>query len=130
MAVSLKVIRAVFADLHRTSLDADLMFARIRNALVHFDSHGGNRYAFERCLEACNSALGGYGVECIRDDDGSAIAEYVNMGDTYIATVLYSYRTQLMYVTSWGDWYERSPECREHDRRERAREREQDRCAS
>lgn len=67
-------------------------------------------------LTVVNAFVGGHGVEGTpwetdggyRDRD---FISYVNMGDTYAATIVWSpdkgYR-----VESWGDAYERSPACR------------------
>ena len=35
-----------------------------------------------------------------------AVASYVNMGDTYVATILYDIEKGEFFVTSWGDWVE------------------------
>ncbi len=43
--------------------------------------------------------------------DGEFI-EYVNMGDTYAATVLYNPGSGHYELSSWGDAYEDSPACR------------------
>lgn len=61
------------------------------------------QYIIMRCL---NEELGGYGVEAIYDKEGNPIAEYINMGDTYDATVLYNIATGEYVLCTWGDWYE------------------------
>lgn len=65
-------------------------------------------------LNAINEILEGFGVECIRlgdhwagattDDD--PVAEYINMGDAYDATILYSHYHRRFEVCTWGDWVE------------------------
>lgn len=54
-------------------------------------------------LEAINRLIGGHGVEGIPDPDDMTASglEYVNMGDTYNATIVY-WKGRYM-VTSWGD---------------------------
>jgi hypothetical protein len=50
-------------------------------------------------------------VEAIREEKsgmGKVVAEYVNMGDTYNATILYNVKSQNFYVTTWGDFVERN----------------------
>jgi hypothetical protein len=36
------------------------------------------------------------------------VALYVNMGDTYVPTLIYDVKKQKFIVASWGDWYEKS----------------------
>lgn len=67
-------------------------------------------------MDACNAALRGFGVEGIRCgltvssywQDTCAI--YVNMGDTYDATILYDTVKQKFYVTTLGDFVEAKQE--------------------
>jgi hypothetical protein len=62
-------------------------------------------------LIALNHLLDGFGVEAIREEKsgmGKVVAEYVNMGDTYNATILYNVKSQNFYVTTWGDFVERN----------------------
>lgn len=66
-------------------------------------------------MSALDGILEGFGVECIRDGDSSdddVIAEYVNMGDTYEATILFDYLAGEFVITSWGGFVE----AREHVR--------------
>lgn len=119
MAPSIKTLRARL-DVH-TSHNPEYALESVRAALRAFERREINR---DRVLHECNQALDGHGVESVPDhDSGRAIADYVNMGDTYACTILFSYRTARFYVCSWGDWYERSPECRAHYRREARAER-------
>lgn len=64
----------------------------------------------ERLMGALNEILEGHGTEAIygKESETWPIAEYVNMGDTYTATMLYDYDKEKVVVTSWGDWVERS----------------------
>jgi hypothetical protein len=63
-------------------------------------------------LDAANAALNGHGVEAIRGDyqvDSyyrDIVALYVNMGDTYDATILYETEPERFTITAWGDWVE------------------------
>jgi len=62
-------------------------------------------------LIALNFYLDGHGVEVIREEKsgmGKIVAEYVNMGDTYNATILYNIKSQNFYVTTMGDFVERN----------------------
>jgi hypothetical protein len=56
----------------------------------------------EQVLEAINEVLEGFGVESFSTD--SAVVSYVNMGDTYDATILL--HGQDFVVSSWGDYFE------------------------
>jgi hypothetical protein len=68
-----------------------------------------------RLLNAANDTIQGFGVEVIRPPEGrtddtmsydDVLAEYVNTGDTYNATILWDSAEQMFYLTTWGDWYE------------------------
>lgn len=78
----------------------------------------------EAVLEHVNKLIGGHGTEVIRDENawdgyyGDAVAEYVNMGDTYDVTLLYDTRDYEFHLTSWGDWYEAYEQERESEREE------------
>ena len=63
------------------------------------------------CLKmyAINHILEGYGCEAVFGDDPRwPDMEYVNMGDTYAATVLHDYTRGTYRVMGWGDWIEES----------------------
>lgn len=63
-----------------------------------------------RLMEALNEILEGYGVEAlIPIDDDHPSYEYVNMGDTYNATILLR-NDGMVIVGSWGDIVERHME--------------------
>ena len=63
-------------------------------------------------LKAANAILEAYGIETIRSEDvwdsyfGDAVAEYVNMGDTYIPTIIYDIERDRYLATDWGTWVE------------------------
>jgi hypothetical protein len=64
-------------------------------------------------LEFADELIGGHGIEAIekRDADvdhyyGDAIAVYVNTGDMYAGTVLYSTEEREFYITTYADWLE------------------------
>lgn len=59
-------------------------------------------------MSAINELTGGFGVEALRhpNDSDELIAEYVNQGDTYSATVVRDMETGQYILTSWGDWLE------------------------
>jgi hypothetical protein len=69
----------------------------------------------ERILHEANIAIDAYGVECVWDKSlgdpngcwGHPALAYVNMGDTYDATLLYDYTTRTFRVGCWGDVAER-----------------------
>ncbi len=61
----------------------------------------------ELIMSALDEVLGGFGVECIRENcDDSPSADYINMGDTYNATVIYCYVRDRFIVGCWGDYIE------------------------
>ncbi len=64
-------------------------------------------------LSALNELLDGmHGVEAIREEGawdryyGDCIAEYLNTGDSYAATILLDHARGKWMLTSWGDFVE------------------------
>ena len=62
----------------------------------------------DNALDEINKILKGYGVEAIRDNDWASYfcdigLLYVNLGDTYIPTVVYDTRKKRFIITSWGN---------------------------
>ena len=64
-------------------------------------------------LYALNELLEGHGVEAIYMETvyvdsywNNCIGEYINMGDTYLTTIVYDTINQSYHLTSWGDFYE------------------------
>jgi hypothetical protein len=68
----------------------------------------------ERIFCALNELLRGFGVEPVRGADwrggyyGDIVAQYVNMGDTYDATILQDTDSGQFSITSLGDFVERN----------------------
>lgn len=63
--------------------------------------------SIDEAMLRANSVLNGHGVEAIRGDSPyEPAALYVNMGDTYTATILYDRDANTFHVTSYGDWIE------------------------
>lgn len=60
-----------------------------------------------------DEVIGGFGVDVIVDAHDGVVAEYINTGDIYNATVLYDRRTQVYIVTTWGDWVDNYAESAE-----------------
>lgn len=63
----------------------------------------------ERAMEEANSILDGHGVERLDVETrraGTLSAEYVNMGDTYVTTLIYDHHADRFRITSWGDMVE------------------------
>ena len=60
-------------------------------------------------MMALDILLEGFGVESILlpfPDRQLYVAEYVNTGDTYSATILFETQTGKYRITTWGDWLE------------------------
>ncbi len=55
-------------------------------------------------LKVADRVLDAHGVEHF--SDGRYTVRYVNTGDAYTPTVLHDRKTDLFYVTSWGDYAE------------------------
>lgn len=64
-------------------------------------------------MEALNELIDGFGIESIRIEDywynnywQDVIGVYVNLGDTYILTIIYNVIDEQFEFTCWGDYYE------------------------
>lgn len=57
---------------------------------------------FELILEALNELLEGHGVEALEEND-EIIAHYINMGDPYVATIIYDGD---YHIADWGSYLE------------------------
>lgn len=63
-------------------------------------------------LSALNELLGMFGVEAVRDENtwdryyGDVVAEYLNTGDSYAATLVLDHQRGKWLLTSWGDFVE------------------------
>jgi len=90
------------------SLDAPKESARIARILN--GAHGSR--GVTNALEEVDKIIGGHGIEAIRGESyrggyyGDIVGLYVNMGDTYNATVVYDTETGEFELTTWGDWVE------------------------
>lgn len=90
------------------SLDAPKESARIARILN--GAHGSR--GVDNALEEVDKIIGGHGIEAIRGEShrggyyGDIVGLYVNMGDTYNATVVYDTETGKFELTTWGDWVE------------------------
>lgn len=69
----------------------------------------------ERALDIINYLLDGYGVEAVRGEyvdqyylDVNIL--YINMGDTYVPTILYDTLECEFHARSWGDYVDQYPE--------------------
>lgn len=62
----------------------------------------------ERRLEALNQLLSGHGIEGVTPE-GEVYPKmsYVNMGDTYRATIVHDFENNDFFLCSWGDWLEK-----------------------
>ena len=65
-------------------------------------------------LTVLNELIDGHGVEPIQVSEelyqdsyyGNCIGEYINLGDTYITTIVFNTIEREWLVTSWGDYFE------------------------
>lgn len=65
----------------------------------------------DNLLKSLNDLLDGYGIESIQGDWVSCYwqctnALYVNLGDTYVVTVVYDTAKNKLFVSSWGSYVE------------------------
>ena len=84
--------------------------------LIELIEQTGTIYAgkpIDAVMEDANNILNGFGIEALRDENAwvdhywqNTIALYVNLGDTYITTIVYDTENREFLITSWGDFYE------------------------
>lgn len=63
-------------------------------------------------LEMINEVLEGYGTEALDERTDwfpQPHYSYVNMGDTYVTTIIYNHKTERFLCGCWGDIAERFP---------------------
>jgi len=104
------VAREAFLSI-RLTRDPDEAFAAV--CRINADHKARPDYALERCAEW----IDGHGVESLALADGSECL-YVNVGDTYRATLCYV-PGRGVFVSSWGDVYEESDRAHEGETGER-----------
>lgn len=63
----------------------------------------------KRTLKHADQLLDGSGVEYLVPDDGTQPIAYVNMGDTYLTTLLFDHEKNRFVIGSWGDVVEAQP---------------------
>lgn len=70
-------------------------------------------YDIELRMHAINGIIEGHGIEAIENRDSGYLpsAEYVNMGDSYDATILYCYDSKTFKLISWADYVEKLEQC-------------------
>lgn len=73
------------------------------DAVYLFDLTRGESKVYDVLAEA-SDVLGGFGVEHVEGPGDSGALDYVNMGDTYDATL--GHDGVRYVVTSWGDFFE------------------------
>lgn len=83
-----------------------------KKEILSIMANAGTRRSADDAMRKINDLVGGYGVEAIRADNMNdsywmdAAAIYVNMGDTYSATILYDIQKQKFMLTTMGDFVE------------------------
>jgi hypothetical protein len=80
---------------------------------MYSDPYNSHMWRVTVALHAVNGILGTHGVEGL-GPEVSGIApppyEYLNAGDTYATTLIYTRKTDTLRVGCWGDIAERFPE--------------------
>lgn len=93
-------------------LDIDESAKTLAEILSRAVSGPGHRTPhIEIAMQDANALLKGHGVEAIRGRHKNGywqdiVALYVNMGDSYNATVLYDVEAEQFDITTYGDWVE------------------------
>lgn len=111
MTPSVRTLALLTGERHAALALRRLLDGRADPLDVSEDARRWDRSCFHRpgraalTMEAANELLGGYGVEAVEGEDGNVLFTYVNMGDTYVLTLVRHGGRYL--VTSWGDLVER-----------------------
>jgi hypothetical protein len=85
---------------------------RIYVRSLHSDPYGSQIWRVTVALHAINEIVGGYGVEGLgpgRSGDYAPPYEYVNQGDPYRTTLVYTRATDTLSIRDWGSIAERHP---------------------
>lgn len=98
---SLKTLRDGFGRYHDVT---PAKLRELRKALEQWRDRTGVR-SFE-VLNLADELLDGHGVEQLQSENERAEATYVNMGDTYAATLLYDHAKVSFRVIDWGTYVE------------------------
>jgi hypothetical protein len=80
---------------------------------MHSNPYRSSIWRVTVALHAINEIMGTYGVEGLGPPRGGDYAppyEYLNTGDTYATTLIYSRDGNNLRIGSWGDIAERHPE--------------------
>lgn len=113
MALSVKNLSE---HLKLTAADAKKLRAEMNKVGKSEEDRYGAEMRYEhqvdRVLDLANKLIDGSGVEAINGswhDDfyQDIVALYVNMGDPYVATLLYDTVADRWHITGWGDFVER-----------------------
>lgn len=73
----------------------------------HIQKSPSNYPDYVKQLYAIDKIIGGHGLVPINDQNNNCIAEYINTGETYNATVLYDKKRKRYFLDSLGDFVER-----------------------
>lgn len=114
MAASLEAIKRDLGPYWKhEGLDVDEHAKTLAEILSRAVNGPGHRPPhIEVALQDANKLLRGHGIEAIHSDIyrsgywSNIVAVYVNMGDTYNATVLYDVEANAFDITTYGDWVE------------------------
>ncbi len=102
---SLKRLRDFFGQQFRHDYgDEDILkLKRLRSTLEGWRDGG---ISSRGMMEAADELLQGHGIEYLESVNERARAYYVNMGDTYSATLILDIPRDRIWATTWGDWLE------------------------
>lgn len=110
MLPSKKTIENMLGDNLRKEYGNDIK-KQINDIRIAMES-AVNHKSIDDCLDTCNEILRGNGIGVIIDNQfygyyGDIGLLYVNMGETYAATIIYDTRKDKFMVCSLGDIVER-----------------------
>jgi|ETNvirenome_6_85_1030632.scaffolds.fasta_scaffold17428_2 hypothetical protein len=70
---------------------------------LHRSPFGSRIWRRSAVLEGANEVIDAHGVEHIPGSERVGTIDYLNMGDTYAATLIYKWDTDNLWISSWGD---------------------------
>lgn len=79
---------------------------------MHSDPYRSHMWRVTVALHAMNEIMDTHGVEALGPDVGGPSPppyEYLNTGDTYATTLIYSRKSNSISIGNWGDIAERHP---------------------
>jgi len=111
LLANVKNMKSFFEDYMRHDGDWDVKSLKALDQDFRATTNALSMRTVHKAMELADTTMHGHGVEGITGFKNSSremttVAYYVNMGDTYAATIIYDCLVDKFYVGTYGDWVE------------------------